>query len=229
MWPFEKKYSLLQRGFFQNFTDWHTHILPGVDDGFRKMDSSLEALAYFEELGIREVWCTPHIMEEMPNTTARLREIFAELKEAYSGPIQLQLGSENMMDGLLSDRLEKGDFLPIGINQDRLLVEMSCSNPSTRMDSFFSRIRSAGFFPLLAHPERYHYMTERDYRRLHDDGVLFQLNVCSLCGAYGADVEQKARWMLKNDMYDIAGSDIHNLDHFKESVEEKIKSFRYEI
>jgi len=229
MWPFEKKYSLKDRGFFQNFTDWHTHLLPGVDDGFQKLQDSLDALAFFEQLGVSEVWCTPHIMEDMPNTTEDLRVRFNALKEAYKGTIELHLGSENMMDGLLAERLSKGDLLPLGINEDRLLVEMSCSNPSTRMESFFREIRSAGFFPLLAHPERYYYMNERDYHRLHDDGVLFQLNVCSLCGAYGPEVEHKARWMLKNDMYEIAGSDIHCLEYFQESVNEKIRSFRYEI
>ena len=62
MWPFTKYYSILDSGFLEGATDWHCHILPGVDDGIRTMESALEVLAYYEEIGIREVWLTPHIM-----------------------------------------------------------------------------------------------------------------------------------------------------------------------
>lgn len=64
--------------------DWHCHILPGVDDGFQEMEKSLEMLATYEEIGIREVWFTPHIMEDVPNTTARLRQVFDSLEKNIS-------------------------------------------------------------------------------------------------------------------------------------------------
>ena len=76
-----------------NFTDYHSHILPGVDDGVKKMERSLEVLAQYEQLGIAEVWCTPHTMEDIPNTTEGLKSRFAELCEAYKGPIKLHLAS----------------------------------------------------------------------------------------------------------------------------------------
>ena len=60
MWPFTKKNSLEQSGLFQGLTDWHSHILPGVDDGFQKMEDSLAALKKYEELGVKSVWLTPH-------------------------------------------------------------------------------------------------------------------------------------------------------------------------
>ena len=83
MWPFTKYYSILDSGFLEGATDWHCHILPGVDDGIRTMESALEVLAYYEEIGIREVWLTPHLMEDVPNTPAALRARFAEFKAAY--------------------------------------------------------------------------------------------------------------------------------------------------
>ena len=68
MWPFRKRISLKDSGIFKNFTDCHSHILPGVDDGVQTMEEALEILRLYEELGIKSVWLTPHIMEDMPNT-----------------------------------------------------------------------------------------------------------------------------------------------------------------
>ena len=79
MWPFRKCIPLKDSGIFEGFTDWHSHILPGVDDGVRTVEEALEILRLYEELGVKAVWLTPHIMEDIPNTTAHLRERFAEL------------------------------------------------------------------------------------------------------------------------------------------------------
>lgn len=81
MW-FCKRKTLEESGFFRGFTDWHSHILPGVDDGVQSMDESLQILAEYERLGVKEVWLTPHIMEDIPNTTEKLRNRFVELKAA---------------------------------------------------------------------------------------------------------------------------------------------------
>ena len=108
---------------FTGYTDWHSHLLPGVDDGIKTFDDSLSILNRYEELGVRRVWLTPHIMEDIPNTTESLRQRFDELQSRYTGNIQLSLAAENMLDNLFEERLERGDLLPIGDNGDQLLVE----------------------------------------------------------------------------------------------------------
>ena len=97
MWPFNKRISLVDSGIFLGFTDWHSHLLPGVDDGVQTMDETLQVLAKYEQLGILEVWLTPHIMEDMPNTTADLKARFRELQATYHGHINLYLSAENMV------------------------------------------------------------------------------------------------------------------------------------
>ena len=94
MWPFRKKQTLGESGFFRGFTDWHCHILPGVDDGVQTMEEALQILAEYERLGVKEVWLTPHIMEDIPNTTEKLRDRFTELRTAYQGSVMLHLASE---------------------------------------------------------------------------------------------------------------------------------------
>lgn len=160
----------------EGFVDWHCHILPGVDDGVRSMNESLEMLDVYEMAGIKEVWLTPHVMEDVPNTTAMLRARFQDLEKAYSGKVRLHLASENMMDNLLLERLETGDVLPIGNDGRTLLVETSYFNAPIKLNQTIETIKSKGYFPLLAHPERYDYIDSiSSYRKLREQGVRFQL------------------------------------------------------
>ena len=73
MFCFFKNHTIGETGILNGLTDWHSHILPGVDDGFRSIKDSLEALSRYESLGISEVWLTPHVMEDVPNATEVLK------------------------------------------------------------------------------------------------------------------------------------------------------------
>ena len=223
MWPFRKCIPLKDSGIFEGFTDWHSHILPGVDDGVRTVEEALEILRLYEELGVKAVWLTPHIMEDIPNTTAHLRERFAELQATYTGPITLHLAAENMLDNLFEERLEKNDLLPLGENGNHLLVETSYFNPPMGLNNILLRIKTKGYIPVLAHPERYVYMDENDYRQLKGLNVRLQLNLFSLVGAYGIGIRKKAEWLLRNSFYDLAGSDTHCHSIWKEAITKKIQ------
>ena len=79
------------------------------------------------------------------------------------------------------------------------------------MKDILRRIKSKGYFPVLAHPERYVYMDKDDYRELKSMEILFQVNLSSLAGGYGPEAEDKSHWLLKKGFYDLAGSDLHSL------------------
>lgn len=211
MWPFKKRISLKDSGVLSGFTDWHCHLLPGVDDGVQTMEESLEILRLYGELGVKSVWLTPHIMEDIPNTTAHLRERFAELQAAYNGTIDLHLSAENMLDALFEERLEKNDLLPLGEKGDHLLVETSYFNPPMGLKNILLRIKAKGYYPVLAHPERYVYMDKSYYMELKDMGVKFQLNLFSPRGMYGKATHKKANWLQKSGMYEYTGTDLHQL------------------
>ncbi|MBO4475729.1 MAG: capsular biosynthesis protein [Bacteroidales bacterium] len=206
---FNRSVKVSTYGLLEGRTDWHCHILPGVDDGFRTMEDSLAALSLYEKAGFKEVWLTPHIMEDIPNTTAALRQRFTDLQVAYGGRLRLHLASENMMDPLFEDRLKAGDLLPLP--DKRLLVETSYFNPPMDMDGILSSVKSKGWYPLLAHPERYMYMDMARYEALKADKIEFQLNITSLVGAYGSEVKAKAEKLLQAGMYDYSGTDLHRL------------------
>lgn len=218
VWLFRKRISLKDSGIFEGFTDWHSHILPGVDDGVRTMEEALDILRLYEGLGVKTVWLTPHIMENMPNTTAHLRERVAELQAAYTGPITLHLAAENMLDNLFEERLKKNDLLPLGENGNHLLVETSYFTPPMGLNNILLRIKAKGYYPVLAHPERYVYMGESDYRQLKDMGVKFQLNLPSIAGMYGDRIKKKAVRLLGEKAVAYIGTDIHSYSIFQKFI-----------
>ena len=193
------------------------------------MEESLKILSSYEHHGIKEVWLTPHIMEDIPNSTAQLRTRYSELKTAYSGPIILHLASENMLDNLFEERLQQGDLLPIGADGRQLLVETSYFNAPYGMHDILKRIKSKGYFPVLAHPERYIYMGQKDYQQLKQLGVAFQLNLPSLAGAYGTEAKRKARWLLEKGYYQYIGTDTHRSSSWEAIVQKQEIPFRIAI
>ncbi|MDE7347775.1 MAG: capsular biosynthesis protein [Muribaculaceae bacterium] len=212
MWFFKDKVASLEdSGIMKGLTDWHSHVLPGVDDGIKTLDESLEVLRHFDAKGVGTLWLTPHIMEDYPNSTDDLRSRFEQLRNAWDGKLKLRLASENMLDSLFEQRLANRDFLPIGDNSDHLLVETSYFSAPMGFDDMIDSIMSAGYYPLLAHPERYTYMNESDYIRLREKGVKMQLNYVSLVGGYGETAKKKSIWLLKNGYIDVVGSDVHRL------------------
>ena len=228
IWPFSQKVATIKEGgMLVGSTDWHSHLLPGVDDGFKNIEDSLKAIHEMEKQGVKHLWLTPHVMEDYPNETRDLRRRFEELKLAYEGKIRLHLASENMLDSLFEDRLEANDFLPLGDKGTHLLVETSYYNPPINMTSLLERIKHKGYYPVLAHPERYQYMDEKDYKRLRKMGVLFQANYFSLVGAYGATAQKKLEWLLKEDLVDMMGSDLHRYPTFMKLIDHSPRKQRH--
>ena len=227
MWPFKKKISLAETGIFEGFTDWHSHILPGVDDGIKTMEEALEVLEEYQRIGFKKIWLTPHIMEDYPNTTEDLKIRFEELKTNWRGNLEIDLASENMLDNLFEERLEKNDFLPIGDSKDHLLVETSYYTPPYAMDDMLEGARKKGYNLILAHPERYRYMEEKEYRSLKEKGVKFQINLLSLVGAYGEPAQKKAEWLFNKKMVDLFGTDIHKLTSMKFHASNRVMDKSY--
>lgn len=215
---FSRGISLADSGILNGFVDYHSHLLPGVDDGVQTMIESLESLAYFERMGVKKVWLTPHVMEDMPNTTSYLKERFEELKKAYSGKILLHLAAEYMLDNLFEEKLSENDLLPLGTKANHLLIETSYFNPPMNLREILEKIRLKGYYPILAHPERYNYMTDMNYIEMKNLGVKFQINLPSLEGVYGKAVQEKARHLLGQKAYNYMGTDIHSFSHFNSNI-----------
>ncbi len=215
-----KRYSLCSAEVLKGTVDSHSHILFGVDDGVRTIEESLSVLKYEEDLGVTDVWCTPHVMEDTANSVDTLKARFGQLKEAYQGPVRLHLAAEYMLDTVFEQRFRDRDLLTM--DNDTLLVETSTWTPPVGLYDTFREIQTAGYRPLFAHPERYRYLNEPSYERLRKLGIHFQLNLPSLVGFYGETAMRKAEWLLSHGFYTEVGSDCHRLRLIKEQFERKV-------
>ena len=194
--------------------DLHSHLIPGIDDGSKSMEDSLVLLKGMEALGYEKVITTPHIMlDTYKNTPKIINEGLASLREAAKSArieIEIEAGAEYYLDEGFYDHLHGGEVM--SIKGKYLLFETSYVSKPLQLEEMIFEIGTAGYTPLMAHPERYRYIKDplQEYRRLKDLGVLFQVNLNSFGGHYGKDAKQKADFLSKEGMIDFLGSDVHH-------------------
>jgi protein-tyrosine phosphatase len=199
-------------------TDIHSHFIPGIDDGCKTMDESLSLIRSMRELGFRKLITTPHIMSDyFKNTNAIIKEGLLKLKEKLAAEqihIELEAAAEYYLDDSFLKLLNAGDLLTFG-KEKYVLLEVSYINYPENFNNIIFDVIVKGYFPVLAHPERYPFWSAKfeEYKRLKDMGVLFQLNTTSLSGYYGPDVKRTAEKLAANNMIDFLGSDAHHDKH----------------
>lgn len=213
---FTRKQTLADSGLLDGFTDHHSHLLPGVDDGFQTAEKSIEALALMKNLGVKKIWLTPHVMDDVPNSPNDLCMRFEAFSTQANDTPELRLAAENMMDSLFISRLDANDILTLDGNHP--LVETSYFQPPHGMYSLIGDMINQGLRPILAHPERYRYMKEDDYKLLRNKQVAFQLNLGSIAGCYSEETKKKAEWLLNEGFYSLIGSDIHNIKFYRKTI-----------
>ena len=206
--------------FFRGAVDVHCHLLPGVDDGFSTTEKSLHALKKLEERGVKKMILTPHFMKEYPdNDRESIKAKFGVFKAeaAKVCGIELRIGGEYMLDACFMDRYKEG-FLTLADKQ--VLCETSYLMYEPGITEMIYDIMCDEYQPIIAHPERYEYAVKDNYLRWKDKRYKFQLNLLSLAGAYGRPAMVKAHYLLKEEMYDYVGSDMHGLGNFERFLPE---------
>lgn len=194
------------------FRDLHAHLLPGIDDGPDTMEESLELIRGFSRMGLTSLTATPHVYQEFyPNTKDKILDAYIALHSEMKKTgldIELEIGAEYYLDDHFARQLKEGTVLPIA--GGFLLVETSFVAAPPKLHQYIFQIQTHGYKPLLAHPERYIYMTMDDYEDLLDQGCQFQANLLSFGGYYGRQIKKNAFRLLKNGWLHAIGSDVHN-------------------
>lgn len=214
---FHKKHFIVD--FLEGLTDMHCHILPGIDDGAKNEGMALEMLSLYTELGYKGLIATPHIMEGYYNNTSAgiqksLSEFKIQMSENGYENFPIAAASEYMLDERFDRLSEQKDLLPI--NGNKVLVEMSYLQKPNFVDTQIFELQQQGFTPILAHPERYPYLTNMDHvLKFKDRGCLLQLNLLALGNHYGGQAGRQAITLLSNAKYDFVGTDAHHPEHLR--------------
>jgi protein-tyrosine phosphatase len=192
------------------FTDVHSHLLAGLDDGVQSEAEAEEILTVFRDAGFRKIITTPHIMSDYyRNTPETIGSGLQKLKQFVRGKMEMELeaAAEYYLDEELMKQAEKKDLLTFG--NRHLLFETNFISEPLHLKEFIFKAMSSGYKPVLAHPERYQYMTLRKAEDLRDRGILFQINTLSLIGYYSAPVQKMAQQLIDHGWIDLLGSDCH--------------------
>lgn len=198
--------------------DMHSHLIPGIDDGAHNMDESIAMLAKFESLGYKKVVTTPHIMSDYFRNTPEI--ILSGLEEVRSTAKQLNLSieieaaAEYYYDESLMERLKRKEQL-LTFGNNYILFEFSFHAEPSQIEALFFELLTQGYKPVLAHVERYAYLFG-NLKRIavwRKQGILMQVNLNSLHGHYGPEVQKQARALVDARMVDLVGTDCHRMDH----------------
>lgn len=194
--------------------DAHTHILPGMDDGSKDAQESLELIRISSEMGVKTIFMTPHFYpgNESPEQFLARRDIAVRtLTEALEGKEnipEIHFGAEvEFFQGI--SRVEEIDRLCIG-ESGILLVEMPFTKWNGRMlDELYALRDYHAITPMIAHVDRYlDFVNEESVDELIDNGILIQANASFFLKGFGS---RKAFRMIRKEKIHFIGSDCHNL------------------
>lgn len=197
--------------------DLHAHLLPGVDDGVRTLDEALDAIRALRALGYRASVLTPHIYRDVyPNSRATLEPALASLRDALADADidhELHLAAEYFADEHLIDLVEREPLLTFGPPDARcVLFEYPYTSEPLLWADAVTALRRKGYTPVLAHVERYRFVTHAPdlwLERFAQLGVKLQCNIGSLVGQYGERAQTLARRARDEGLATFWGTDLH--------------------
>lgn len=191
----------------------HAHLLAGLDDGVKTHDEALLLIRNFHDLGYRKLITTPHIMSDYyRNEPDQINSKLVELNEVLKTnqvPVVVEAAAEYYLDETLIQKINAHEKI-LTFGSDYLLFETNFFSEPYHLNDFIFNAITQGYKPVLAHPERYQYMTMEKADELRNRGVLLQLNIPSIVGYYGKPVERMSIKLIEAGWVDFLGSDCHN-------------------
>ncbi len=219
MFQFFSKKTYL-KDLLEDFVDIHSHILPGIDDGAKNTEESIKLIKGLYELGVKQFIPTPHVMQDFyPNTDETIGDSYQRLLEAIDSnllsKITINPAAEYMMDTHFENLINEQNLFTLKGNY--VLVEMSYFQQPLNLEDIIFQVKTKGYIPVLAHPERYSFFHNKKeyYNTLKGLGCYFQLNLLSLSDHYGNGVEKTANYLIDENLIDFVATDTHNENHIK--------------
>ncbi len=204
--------------------DLHTHVLPGIDDGPRSLEGTIDMLERAWRAGTRDIVATPHmflqsfgnhdaeaVRRAFDETTRALRERARSPRHGFLREITLYLGAENYVSPEFLEALDAGRVL--AINGGRyVLVEFFVGAPRETLELGLRRVLEHGLRPVLAHVERYRDLRDdlATVRRLAEAGTVLQTNSSTVLLPRRSKERRRTFALLEKGLLHVVSSDAHD-------------------
>lgn len=194
--------------------DFHSHILPNIDDGSRSIEETFNLIKEAKNVGFDAIISTSHYMENYYETDTPEREVWVnaiyENLQAKNIDIRLYLGNEIYLSENIIKLLEEGKASTIN-DTSYVLFEMPLNAEPMNLYDLVYQMLQCKLVPILAHPERYSFV-QKEPELIYDliqKGVLMQANYGSIIGQYGEKAKIIVKKFFENKMIHFLGSDVH--------------------
>ena len=207
--------------------DFHTHILPNIDDGSRSIEETFNLIKEAKNVGFEAIISTSHYIEEYYETNAPEREVWInaiyENLQAKNIDINLYLGNEIYLSENIIKLLEEGKASTIN-DTSYVLFEMPLNAEPMNLYDVIYEMMQYKLVPILAHPERYSFV-QKEPELIYDlieKGVLMQSNFGSILGIYGEKAQMIVRKFFESNMIHFLGTDVHRQNSIYPKVPEAL-------
>ena len=212
--------------------DIHSHLIYGVDDGSKDIETSIDILDNLSKNGVTDIILTPHYITDTNYVSSKMDNIkkLIELKTEVKKQginINLYIGNEIYIDPNILELIKENKMCTLN-NTEYILVELPMSGNYQDYQEIFENLIRIGFKVILAHPERY-VAFQKDLNRIDEMvnmGILLQCNIDSILGYYGKSAKKTIKYILKNKLVSFVGTDIHSKKNDYSYIEKAKNKFR---
>lgn len=215
--------------------DLHCHILPGIDDGAKTIEDSIDMARDAVKGGITHVLATPHhMLREWTNEKTKVIKLVNMLQDELDSreiPLTIFPGQEVRLYGEIIEDIEKDKILFVDEQKQYLLIEFPATSIPHYTERLFYELQGMGITPIIVHPERNREVQEHPNRlkNLIDKGALSQLTAASYTGGFGKKIQKLSSQLVEVNMVQFIASDAHNITnrsfHMKEAYTKIEKEF----
>jgi len=209
--------------------DMHSHILFGVDDGAKTLEESMELIREEVKKGVTHIIFTPHFNKRNYNKNqdkiSANFQILKEYSEKENLKVQLYLGNEIYLDSTAYASIIDNGFYTLA-GSKYVLVEFNELIPPVNIPEICYEINMSGYFPIMAHAERYEilYNNTKLLSEILDEGTHLQVNASSVIKNDNKARNKFAHYLLKNQLISFVASDVHNTVSRKFHLDEAYKA-----
>jgi protein-tyrosine phosphatase len=206
--------------------DIHCHILPGIDDGAKTIQDSIDLAKSAVAEGIDTIIATPHHRNgKYDNTKTDILPLVSELNETLKQEfINLEVlpGQECRIYGEILQDYHNGEILPLNIDSQYMFIEFPSSSVPRYAERLFYDIQVEGLIPVIVHPERNAELIERPDKlyKLVKNGAVTQLTASSLVGYFGKNIQKFSQQIIEANLTHFIASDAHNIHNRSFKMEE---------